>query len=425
MLFVTEVGGSAVADANVEDTAGNGRWAYGGEGVEAVGVEGSATGVVCEAGPGLGGAVDIGAVGIVDVRGVFGGCDGNGGGEDWGVIDGGDCEGHGLGVAEVGRAVVADPDSPNETAGVEGSGGLSATNEDLFFQAQPDGVDILWVLDNSCSMGSHLTALETEFDSFISSFTTLGLDYQMAVTTTDMETANTPGAMGTLLGPVPVISPATAAAAGTTVASAFDLAVEPNATGSADEQALAAAYAALSPGGAAAVAGLIRPDANLAIIVVGDEDDNSSFTSSAFISWFEALKGDPAKTTVSGILQQSTSLFDTNCGGIGSAPKLIEVVDGTGGIRIGICDVDFQQILRWLSYSAAGLLSEFHLSDEPLNGAVGMSVYVNGSPISRDPFHSDGWAYINGHNSVVFYGNSMPGPGAEVRIEYPVAGECN
>ncbi len=313
-----------------------------------------------------------------------------------------------------------DPDEPNASAGVEGAGGDSATNEDLFFQAEPEGVDVLWVLDNSCSMSSYLTDLETEFDSFIASFTTLGLDYQLAVTTTDMDD---PAQSGALLGPVPVISPQLAADAGMTVQEAFDAAVEPNAMGSGSEKALLAAQTALSAGGSAQLAGLIRPEANLAIIVVGDEDDGSSISANGFVTWFEGLKSDPGKTTVSGILQQNTSLFDPNCGGLGS-PKLEDVVDQTQGIRTSICGLDFDQVLRWLSYSAAGLLAEFPLSDEPLNGSAGMSVYVNGQQVSPDPFRGDGWWFVRQNNSVVFYGDSIPGPSAEVRIEYPVAGTC-
>ncbi len=313
-----------------------------------------------------------------------------------------------------------DPDEPNASAGVEGAGGDSATNEDLFFQAEPEGVDVLWVLDNSCSMSSYLTDLETEFDSFIASFTTLGLDYQLAVTTTDMDN---PAESGNLLGPVPVISPQTAADAGLTVQEAFDAAVEPSSMGSGSEKALLAAQTALSVGGPAQLAGLIRPEANLAIIVVGDEDDGSSLSAGAFVGWFEGLKADPGKTTVSGILQQNTSLFDPNCGGLGS-PKLEDVVDQTQGIRTSICGLDFDQVLRWLSYSAAGLLAEFPLSDVPLSGSAGMSVYVNGVQVSPDPFRGDGWWFVSQNNSVVFYGDSIPGPSAEVRIEYPVAGIC-
>lgn len=313
-----------------------------------------------------------------------------------------------------------DPDTPTERVGLEGEGGLNATNEDLFFQDEPSAVDVLWVLDNSCSMSDKVAALEAEFDTFISSFTTLGLDYQIAVTTTDMDD---PTHQGRLQG-MGVISPATAAAAGLTVEQAFDEAVEPTSSGSGDERALSAAHAALESPGYAVSAGLVRPGANLAVIVVGDEDDGSSWTVSNFSAWMDQYQGDATKTVVSGIIQQSTSLFDVNCAGMGS-PKLEGVIDATGGIRTGICDLDFDQVLRWLSYSAAGLRAEFPLTDTPLNGAAGMQVRVNGQTVSSDPIRVNGWWYVRTTNSVVFYGASIPGPGAEVRITYPVAGTCN
>ena len=65
------------------------------------------------------------------------------------------------------------------------------------------------------------------------------------------------------------------------------------------------------------------------------------------------------------------------------------------------------------------------LSGMMRTGASGMNVYVNGTQVNLDPFRSDGWWYIAANNSVVFYGDSIPGPGADVRIEYPVAGTCD
>jgi hypothetical protein len=323
------------------------------------------------------------------------------------------------------RIASNDPDEPNTRVDLEGEGGMNATNEDLFYQAEPNAVDVLWVLDNSCSMSDIQTQLEAEFDNFIGSFTSLGLDYQVAVVTTDMDN---PAQSGQLQG-MGVISPSTVAAAGTTIEAAFDEAVEPNSTGSGDEKALGAAYAALGSPGYAVTAGLIRDDANLAIIVVGDEDDYSSQNATGFTSWFEGLKGnDPNMTTVAGIVSVGGSLFDPTASCIGDSAKLGQVIDATGGIKTPICDVGpdtFDDVLRWLSYSAAGLRSEFPLTDTPANGAAGMTVRVNGTLVAMDPFRSNGWSYNRVGNSVVFWGATIPGPGAEVRIEYPVAGTCN
>ena len=46
-------------------------------------------------------------------------------------------------------------------------------------------IDILWVIDNSGSMQTSQANVQANFQSFISEFEAKGLDFQMAVTTTD------------------------------------------------------------------------------------------------------------------------------------------------------------------------------------------------------------------------------------------------
>jgi len=50
----------------------------------------------------------------------------------------------------------------------------------------PIAVDMLWVIDNSGSMAEEVARLQDSFDVFMNEFVTLGLDYQIGVTTTDM-----------------------------------------------------------------------------------------------------------------------------------------------------------------------------------------------------------------------------------------------
>src|SRR5690606_6616624 len=58
---------------------------------------------------------------------------------------------------------------------------------DQFVQntAQDAAIDILWVIDNSGSMGNEQDDLANNFDLFIRDFITRGIDFKMAITTTD------------------------------------------------------------------------------------------------------------------------------------------------------------------------------------------------------------------------------------------------
>src|SRR5690606_21483555 len=76
--------------------------------------------------------------------------------------------------------------TPTPTPGVCGTGTPSETN-DQFVQntAQDAAVDILWVIDNSGSMGNEQADLADNFNLFIQDFITRGIDFKMAITTTD------------------------------------------------------------------------------------------------------------------------------------------------------------------------------------------------------------------------------------------------
>lgn len=317
-----------------------------------------------------------------------------------------------------------DPDEGVAAVGLDGEGGDNPFNEDTFLQDTPSSVDVLWVLDNSCSMSGTTAALEGAMDQFISSFVTLGLDYQMGVTTTDMDN---PAHQGRLQGPTKVLTSAMTQQA---VVEGFDEAADPTSSGSGNEQALAAAYAALEAPGHALQEGLVRDDANLAVIVVGDEDDFSSQQAGYYTSWIDAYKVDPGMTSVSGLVPQSGDFGDifndpTGCVEAMAATKLIDVIDSTGGMRAPLCDLDFDQVMQWLSFTAAGLETAFPLSGTPLTGAAGIEVTVDGTSVAEDIWGQEGWRYDSQNNTVVFFGQSIPGPSSSVVITYPVSGTCS
>lgn len=61
----------------------------------------------------------------------------------------------------------------------------SQTNKDIFQQRRRNTVDVLMVVDNSCSMAEEQNKLASNFDGFIEAFSGVDVDWQIAVTTTD------------------------------------------------------------------------------------------------------------------------------------------------------------------------------------------------------------------------------------------------
>jgi hypothetical protein len=319
-----------------------------------------------------------------------------------------------------------DPDENLVTVELVGEGSNNEMGEDIFTQAQPSAVDVLWVIDNSGSMSDIITDVGNNLTNMTQNFQLLGLDYQLGVVTTDMDNANDQGKLrgdrifsldrqGTNQG----------------VIDAFKLAIPPDAGGSADERGRDAAYAALTnPLLTGHNAGFIRPDANLSIIVVSDEDDSSSNISKPnFISWLNAFKGDPDKTSFSGMVgpRGGGGVFPTGPCGIMPAPAYNDVIDGTGGLHTDLCQQNFDDVLTWLSYYAAGMRSEFNLSSTPAN-QFQIQVKVDGRSI---PFfnptagQTGSWELLMGTSTIRLRGDAIPGPGEQVVVTYPVPSSCN
>ena len=56
---------------------------------------------------------------------------------------------------------------------------------ETFEQDEIDAVDILFVVDNSCSMGGQQTQLANNFSTFMNVFQASGIDYNIGFVTTD------------------------------------------------------------------------------------------------------------------------------------------------------------------------------------------------------------------------------------------------
>jgi hypothetical protein len=321
--------------------------------------------------------------------------------------------------------ITIDSNDPNEgSVGVDvlGKGGEDAIYEESFTQEVYEEVDILWIVDNSGSMGSAISAVEQNFDRFIDSFLQVGLDFHMAAITTDMDDANH---MGQFQGSELVID-----SAHPNPKQLFMDMVSQGANGSGNEQGLLAAKTSLSePLLSGYNADFLRPDAALAAIVVTDEDDGSPIGSADFANWFMGLKTDPAKVSFSAICgdpgmgcQEWTQWSSGGMIMASAGTKYIDVQDRTNGVWQSICTNDFGQVLDYLSLNVSGMTDTFQLTQTPSNIAQ-MVVEVDGvvAPYSG----INGFTYSVQDNSIVFHGSEIPGPGSRIDVSYPYPSVCN
>lgn len=316
-----------------------------------------------------------------------------------------------------------DPDEAEVVVPTEGYGDETALYEEGFVQESFEALDVMWVIDNSGSMDEELDQVRSNFTTFITEFVGLGLDYHLAVITTDMDS---PGHQGQFQGTF--ITPDSADPIGEFLAQ-----VNQGASGSGSERGMDAVKAALSePLISGANAGFLRTDAALATIVLSDEDDSSNIDEASFSSWFSGLKADPAMVSFNAIVGDPSGPDIWDFGGCSdyaggnllqaeAGDRYIDVAGRTGGIWRSICYSDYEETLAHVSLSSAGMVTEYALSQVPTNYGL-IEVYIDGV----QSYYSllDGWTYESSTNTVTFHGDDIPGPGAYVLFQYPITGEC-
>lgn len=313
-----------------------------------------------------------------------------------------------------------DPDDFESIAPLTGEGADNALYEELHIQPEPNAVDVLWVIDNSGSMRTELQALAGSFQTFISSFVNLRLDYQIGIITTDMDRS---GHQGQLVGPVitdNTPNPTVAFSDQTTL----------GADGSGTERGMDATMAALSsPLIEGANVGFLRPDANLAVVVVSDEDDDSDVEPDAFVTWLQELKPDANMVSFSGMVGPdggsrviaTPACTSTTGPNADHAPIYHDAIESSEGVWGDLCDLQINPFLTFLSYAAAGLRFDFELSYTP--SSIGsIAVTIDNVELSYGQPH--GWTYDPLTNRVTLHGDAIPGPGAGIRVTYPFATTC-
>lgn len=336
------------------------------------------------------------------------------------------------------------------TVPLKGEGTLVDQYTDEFEQGAGKKVDVLFVIDNSGSMGDEQQNLVDNFKTFIQIASLWQNDYHLGVVTTDMDNGNHKGRLRES-GGVRVITPKTSG--GTTL---FQTLAKVGTSGSGDEQGLAAAEAALTlpnvydsgkpcssdkdcgqgdgvcipdPDGGAKFCGghnrgFLRKQAGLEIVILSDEEDSSSAALKYYANFFWSIKGAANKGLFH--LHAIVGLSSSRGSGGGSGGgcdaskgnRYITVANDTGGKVASICDKSFAQTLKNIGEVAFGLSHQFFLTMNAEPSTI--QVTINGTACAGG---ASSWTYDGNSNSVIFVadtngGTCMPKQGDKVKISY-------
>lgn len=302
-----------------------------------------------------------------------------------------------------------DPQSPTTLSDQYGSGIYYSSVMDTYTQSNVLMSDILFVIDNSCSMGAWQTHVATNFDSFITVFQNSGVDYRIASITTDNPTFVGPIIDNNTIDPI----------------AEFNALAQVGIYGSGHERGLDMAYEALSPGGDAYPGcGFERPDAKMSLIFVSDEPDYSYELASPldYSAHFKSVKSNSSKIvshSVSGDCPSGCNMTYTTTAGSYTKysycnQDYIDVVNDMGGTQLSLCDTDWGLKMETLAKDSI-VKSSFELSDTPIQKTI--EVLVDGNLTGN-------WTYDPFVNSVIFDPGSIPIAGSIVDISYYILGGC-
>lgn len=285
-----------------------------------------------------------------------------------------------------------------------GSNDGAIPQTDTFTQSTQGGnkVDILWVIDNSGSMGDNQRELADNFDSFISGFIQKNLDFQMFIITTDPR--HTKAGIQ-----VPrcdeLLNDEKAAQNEIQFLEDFKSMIKVGTNGSGNEKGLYATEKFIErykdhPNK------YFRDGAYLAVVFVSDEEDQSSEAVDYYISKLEAEKGNAGLVRAYSIVDTiGSSSFNGISSGFYRYAQASEMTNG----QYADISSNFASTLSNIGNNIVYLAQSFPLSHKPM-GAI--EVYVDNVKVLT------GWDYDSIQNVVSFDENSIPENGAKIEISY-------
>ncbi len=291
-------------------------------------------------------------------------------------------------------------------------------------------VDMLFVIDDSCSMAPKQNNLQTNFQALFSITQRSNTDFHFAVTTTDVDQ----GPRGRLIGDR--ANPTVLTSATPNLSTLFRQKVMVGVAGSSYEHSLAAAAAALSPALLQTTnAGFLRPDARLVVFFVTDANDQSVGPWEPWAARLFAVKGAFRRDalTVHGIIGLNrggtAGHYNTPapCPYDGppddfhplSTRRYSRLIEQTGGERADICLIDWAPVLSTLGSRSFQVQSTFPLTTLP-DSSSSVEVLVDGRLVPALQGNARVWTYLPESNTVRFEQPYLPVAGQSIDVRYQV-----
>lgn len=289
-----------------------------------------------------------------------------------------------------------DPLNPLVLADQFGEGFYSKWITDGFEKSGQSYSDILFIIDDSCSMAEEQSNMALNFNYFINSLTTLSVDFHIGVITTTSPIFRGAFISNSTLDPV----------------SEFSSQIMAGTAGSSQEKGLEMAYLATGSGGQAAPGTpFFREDAFMALIFISDEEDQSYYPVSFFEHYFHSLKR--ASNMI--IAHAVAGDYPFGCSTAVFGAGYYDFVNSMFGEFLSICSPDWGVGMELLATQSTGTTS-FELSQIPIQPTI--KVFIDGVEMTS------GWRYESSDNFIQFLPGYEPLEGQYVEVKYAVPETC-
>ena len=279
-----------------------------------------------------------------------------------------------------------------------GEGRYAGEYEDTFEVPVNPPADIIFFVDQSCSMDDDARALATNFSAFITDLSVYTTDWHIIVANDDdgckdsaILTSSIPDYEGRFTDFVTRGGGIWTEAGLTVVANA----VEKTGSGECNQ-------------------GFLRPSAVLHIIMVSDEVEQSMSRPETYVNRVIAEKGDASLVRFSAIAGDVPGGCSSGGNSAEAGIGYSDAVDLTGGVFLSLCSNWGTEVEALATASVT--MSTFTLTRTPVPSTIVVS--VNGT------VRSAGWTYDSASNSIIFEESRMPVEGDVVTVNYAGLATC-
>lgn len=160
--------------------------------------------------------------------------------------------------------------------------------------------------------------------------------------------------------------------------------------------------------------GFLRDDVALVAVIISDEGDSSAAPVADYLDFLERTGRPVSIAAITPTLGTETEpACNPETAPADTIERYREAAEGTGGLHIPVC-ADFGQTLADIRVLINRLLARFRLREIPDEDSL--LVFVEGREIPRDS--TEGWSFNPGDNSIEFHGGAVPDYGMRIEVYY-------